>query len=333
MSTAEGLERLPMPMGYFRLLLRCFGDTPARRAAILAGTEVSEAALADPAADISLFQQLRQFDNLESLVGEDWTLTVPHLWQIANSGTVGVAALTAPTLMRALEVVSKYWRTRGPQARNRLRRMPSEARLEFPPAAVFSESQDRVVTEMRFFALRSLAEAVLGRPPQAARYAFGCSEHAYSERVREALGGIVTWGAEQSLFAMPAEHLDDASPLSAPALHARAVEELDRALRQLATPSDLRARVDRLLHTMPDGKLDAATAARALGVSHRTLARRLAETGHSYRALVDGELKLRAGRLLRSGGLSHAEIAHRLGYADPTSFSRACRRWFSAQAI
>jgi AraC-like DNA-binding protein len=333
MSTAESLERLPMPMGYFRLLLRCFGDTPARRAAILAGTDVSEGALADPAADISLFQQLRQFDNLEALLGEGWTLTAPHLWQIANSGTVGVAALTAPSLSRALEVLAKYWRTRGPQARNRLSRSPSEASLEFPAAAAFTEPQDRVVTEMRFFALRSLAEAVLGRPPENARYAFGCSEPAYARRVRLALGGIVTWGGEQSLFVMPAEHLDDPSPLSAPVLHARAVEELDRALRQLATPSDLRARVDRLLHTMPDGKLDATTAARALGVSHRTLARRLAETGHNYRALVDGELKLRAGRLLGSGGLSHAEIAHRLGYADPTSFSRACRRWFPAQAI
>jgi AraC-like DNA-binding protein len=333
MSTADELERLPMPMGYFRLLLRCFGDTLERRAAILAGTDVSEAALADPAADISLFQQLRQFDNLKALLGEGWTLTAPHLWQIANSGTVGVAALTAPTLGRALEMLAKYWRTRGPQARNRLRRFPSEAHLEFPRTVVFSELQDRVVTQMRFFALRSLAEAVLGRPPRKARYEFSCSEPAYSERIRRALGGIVTWGAEQSLFVMPADHLDDPSPLSAPALHGRAVEELDRALRQLATPSELRARVDRLLHTMPDGKLDAATAARALGVSHRTLARRLAETGHNYRALVDGEQKLRAGRLLRSGGPSHAEIAHRLGYADPTSFGRACRRWFPVQAI
>ena len=32
----EALEQLPMPLGYFRLILRCFGDTPERRAAILA---------------------------------------------------------------------------------------------------------------------------------------------------------------------------------------------------------------------------------------------------------------------------------------------------------
>jgi AraC-like DNA-binding protein len=41
-------------------------------------------------------------------------------------------------------------------------------------------------------------------------------------------------------------------------------------------------------------------------------------------------LKQRADRLLKSGPLSHAEIADRLGFTDPTSFSRSSRRWFGA---
>ena len=56
--------------------------------------------------------------------------------------------------------------------------------------------------------------------------------------------------------------------------------------------------------------------------------RRLAEAGSGYRQLLDSELKMRASRLLETGALSHAEIADRLGFTDPTSFSRASRRWF-----
>ena len=66
-----------MPIGYFRLFLRCFGDTPERRAAILRDTGVTEADLSDPAADISLFQQVRQFANLDALLGEGWVFAAP----------------------------------------------------------------------------------------------------------------------------------------------------------------------------------------------------------------------------------------------------------------
>jgi AraC-like DNA-binding protein len=141
---------------------------------------------------------------------------------------------------------------------------------------------------------------------------------------------MVSYGAQHNSITLPSDRLDDLSPFQDNALHARAIEELELAFRQLSQPVDLRVRLTRLLHSMPDGRLDAPTAARALGVSRRTLERRLAETGTGYRQLLDSELKMRASRLLKSGALSHAEIADRLGFTDPTSFSRASRRWFGA---
>jgi AraC-like DNA-binding protein len=44
--------------------------------------------------------------------------------------------------------------------------------------------------------------------------------------------------------------------------------------------------------------------------------------------LLDAELKARARGLLDEGRLSRTEMADALGFDDPTSFSRACRRWF-----
>jgi AraC-like DNA-binding protein len=70
----------------------------------------------------------------------------------------------------------------------------------------------------------------------------------------------------------------------------------------------------------------------SLGLSRRTLIRRLADAGLNYRELVDAELKSRAQRWLESGTLSKSEISERLGFADVTGFSRACRRWFRADA-
>lgn len=67
--------------------------------------------------------------------------------------------------------------------------------------------------------------------------------------------------------------------------------------------------------------------AQHLGMSTRTLNRRLEETGSSFRELREYSLKNRAKQLLSQGRLSRGEISERLGYKDQASFSRAIRRW------
>jgi AraC-like DNA-binding protein len=70
-----------------------------------------------------------------------------------------------------------------------------------------------------------------------------------------------------------------------------------------------------------------AQAALALGVSERTLARRLSEQGHSFDSLLDDvrrELALIAVADIRR---PLSEIAQSLGFAEPSPFYRAFRRW------
>jgi AraC-like DNA-binding protein len=317
-------------MGYFRLIVRSFGDTPERRAAILHDTGVTEADLSDPAADISVFQQVHQFANLTTLQGEGWVFTADELWSPTSHGALGVAAITAPNLARSLAVISGYNRTRVPHVLHVLHRGKSETRLDYDLALALEELQWRPLIEAGFMSVRAVVVTVLGRLPDSVHYRFACREPAYSDLVREALGGVVSYGAESNSVALSSAGHDELSPLQDEALHKRAIEELEVELQRLSQPLDLRVRLGRLLHTMPEGRLSVATAARALGVSRRTLERRLAATGSGYRQVLDDELRQRAGRLMKSGALSHAEIADRLGFKDPTSLSRASRRWFGA---
>lgn len=68
-------------------------------------------------------------------------------------------------------------------------------------------------------------------------------------------------------------------------------------------------------------------AARALAVSPRTLQARLAEEGTSFAGLVDGLRRQRAMTLLSQPDLAVTAIAARLGFATPSAFTRAFRRW------
>lgn len=68
--------------------------------------------------------------------------------------------------------------------------------------------------------------------------------------------------------------------------------------------------------------------ARALGVSVRTMARRLEEQGTSYGALLDAVRMDLARSYLVDAGRSSTEAAELLGFSEPGAFRRAFRRWF-----
>jgi AraC-like DNA-binding protein len=76
------------------------------------------------------------------------------------------------------------------------------------------------------------------------------------------------------------------------------------------------------------GRIHAAReVAEHLGLSERTLHRRLAVEGYSYRRLDERVRRNLAERLLSDSGLALDSIARQLGYAEAASFSRAFKRW------
>ncbi len=326
--TTNPLERAPMTGGYFRLLMRRWGDTPARRRALLEGTGVSEAMLAAPEAEISLFQQLRQIDNLNALLGAGWPFASRELWGVASHGAAGIAALTAPSVAAGFETLIRYMQIRAPFASRRLVKGARYWRMELRPAWPLKEEHWRVLTEANFLGFDAVMTAILGRPPRGAIFAFTGPVSAYEEKVRHMLCGEVSYGAPVAQFGLPLAELKQPTASPDPALYNQLLTELDRAAVRRREPANLRIQAERMLATMPHGRLGAETVARALGVSRRTLVRRLAETGTSFHNLLDREMQTRAQNWLAAGDHTHAEIAEHLGYADATSFSRACRRWF-----
>jgi AraC-like DNA-binding protein len=78
---------------------------------------------------------------------------------------------------------------------------------------------------------------------------------------------------------------------------------------------------------LPHGKANAGEVARQLGMSHRTLARRLAAEGLTF-SEIQTELKTDlAKRYLRDGDLPISQIAWLLGYREVSAFTHAFKRW------
>ena len=69
--------------------------------------------------------------------------------------------------------------------------------------------------------------------------------------------------------------------------------------------------------------------AAALHVSTRTLQRRLQEEGTHFVHLLDEQKKLKAEKLILNSQRSLKNIALELNFSEPSTFYRACKRWFN----
>ncbi|MEM6533726.1 MAG: AraC family transcriptional regulator ligand-binding domain-containing protein [Myxococcota bacterium] len=138
------------------------------------------------------------------------------------------------------------------------------------------------------------------------------------------LGVPVAFGAERGSVLVRTDVLEQPLNTTEDRLFAsltRVVEPMLQARSSEKTADALR----RCLRRDP-AKLDSNSAARALGVSERTLARRLASEGTSFRDVqtsVKAEESER--RLLRGDAL--IDIATGLGYQDQSAWTKAFRRW------
>ncbi len=83
---------------------------------------------------------------------------------------------------------------------------------------------------------------------------------------------------------------------------------------------------------LPGGRPDLWRTAEELGVSVRTLQRRLGEEGSSFSRVLDELRRDLSNELLADRSISVSEVAFMLGYSEPSAFQRAYRRWWGVSA-
>ncbi|HEY1880867.1 MAG TPA: AraC family transcriptional regulator ligand-binding domain-containing protein [Caulobacteraceae bacterium] len=328
----EAIEPRPLTAGYFRLILRRFGDTPAARAAILEGTGIGEDEINDNTlVSITFAQQIQQFENVERLHGEGWALIAPDVWRPMGNHPRSVAVISARTVGAALEIMAKYISANAPNQRLKLVRGSTSVSLRHSVAAELPPNHWRTMVEAVYLRAGSALGALLGHALEAVRFEFMWPEPSYGPRLQEALGGQMRWNAPANAIVIPKRLLALRSPLADAVVHQHALEQLEQVSAFAGAPTGAKDRVEQLLARSDTGRLSLPQVARSLGLSQRTLNRRLADAEVSYRGLTDAELKARAQRMLEAGALSKGAIGERLGFADAAGFSRACRRWFKAE--
>jgi AraC-like DNA-binding protein len=114
-----------------------------------------------------------------------------------------------------------------------------------------------------------------------------------------------------------------------PHLHRLCVQRCEEALAGRAkSASPLKVQVENAIAALlPHGQARHDVVSAQLGMSPRTLARRLSSEGSSFAGILEEVRSALAQRYLADRALAISEIAWLLGYAEMGTFTRAYQRW------
>ena len=152
---------------------------------------------------------------------------------------------------------------------------------------------------------------------------------AWSEELAAFLGDNVELGATADDIAFPGRIKH--APVVSADLHLNKLlrSYCEEALSQKRKDhGSFRSRVENaIVPLLPHGKAQVAEVARQLGVSQRTLARRLIADEASFSDVLENLRSDLANRYLADPELAITQIAWLLGYRDVGAFSHAFKRW------
>lgn len=151
-------------------------------------------------------------------------------------------------------------------------------------------------------------------------------EDAHPELAR-VLGIEPKFAAEYDALVFPRECLDrplcTADRLASDVLD-RTFQDLERQVARVSLPTRV---LDALRPALARGDARLDYVAKGLGLSGRTLQRRLEAEGSSFHMLLEQCRKEQALALLTDRDMPVKAVSLALGYADPSIFFRAFRRW------
>lgn len=299
---------------------------------ILHGTCLSPEALLRPTT-ITFADFLQVHTNAIDLVPEpNFGFQVGTRYHLSSYGVFGYAVLSSTSVRKAVELIFSYSNTVEPAIEQKFmeNRDKKVCLITMDPLlgpgdrpGLYKFFVDRYMGQI-FAALRDvIGDAFV---PSALLFTYSrdiIGPHAHIDLT----GCDIVYGAAKNRFIFDAAWLDRSIEFGNSVTHAALVDLCNSILAEFNERLGFSGRVRSLLMENSARRLDIADACAALGMSERTLRRRLAEEGYSYARIVD-ELRMKVAlKYLRDSSLKVSAIADTLGFSDPGTFRRALLRW------
>lgn len=309
-------------------------DTVAARGmpaeTVLARTELTLEEVRDPHTLTSVKQYITACDNIIA-AGADLSVAfaVGARLHLSAYGMYGYALMCSPTMRDFFDFAVRYHLLATPMLRLGWRQQGDLAIWEF--AEIYGEFMSR---DLRDFLLRQQMMQTATHVRDAAgadnlpvRALFGLKRAGSAADDERFLECPCLFEQPAHELHYPASILEQAPELGNRLTRAMLEETCDRLIGQAKMTSGIAGEVYQLLMLAPNRFPSMQAIALQMGMTERTLRRRLNDEARSYADIVDDVRRSLALEYLRTTRMSADDIAWKVGFSDSSNLRRAIKRW------
>lgn len=244
---------------------------------------------------------------------------------LSSFGLVGFLVQSAPNVRAAIEIALNYFQLHNPNAT--IGFVEDDGFVHFKHTIVRPDFAGREqVVDMSAAIMLNAFRVLFGHGVQPVEVRLARGRPADTKPYQRHFQAPLVFNASDTGLLAPAALLNRPVPTADPLLHLMMRERVaELASRE---GEDIVGRLRRRLPALlAEHGATVEAVAQSLGLTGRTLNRRLAEHGTSFAQLRDEARYAMARQLLRGTAMPVGEIAAQLGYAHASALTSAFRRW------
>ena len=296
-------------------------------AALLQGTGLNPLQLEDPQARITQQQKIAIFRNaLRRAPVADIGLRAGVRQRLSDFGVYGYALTSSKTFGDAVTIGIKHIKLAGPVLEKRFRQMGDTAIFEGHDVLALGPVLP-LATEFWFSSILKLINLVREAPFPSRKLLLPYGRPAHAADYERLFGCPVRFGADVMEWHFDSSALGEPCPNANPITADLCTRFCERMLESLPDETDLSRTIRTACLNSRGDFPNAVDMATRLGLSERTLHRRLAHEGKHYQEIIDDVRRSLAEEFLRNTSLSIEEVAARVGFSEAANFRRAFRKW------
>lgn len=327
-SRRQGNERGTIAADFVEEALRCAERRGVARVALLEQAGIHPATLEAPLARVSAAQYGRLWSAIADALDDEFFGQDSHPMRRGSFTLLCHAALGSRDASQALTRIASFLRLVLDDLRCEIGTNEARVRIRLVDTNTSNKARPMFAYATAFIMIYGLLCWLVGRRIPVLTAHLRCPEPAASDEYRLMF-------CDAMFFDQPASYVDlapDCATLpvvqTAATLKVFLREAPANFIVKYRNPDSLAARIRRKLRQLPPIDWpDSERMAAALNMAEATLRRRLKQEGATYQSIRDALRRDLAIARLADTTQTIAEIAHALGFAEPSAFHRAFRKW------
>lgn len=317
-----------LPIIYGRLLAREASQTSKQMKEVLQGTGIDEDGDKRHAGGMTIGQYRILLGNSQRVSGDSYiTLKAAANLPPTIHGPVGIAVSTSPTLQDSLGVLVHYGCLRNPFFRIHL---SEEGRYTRCIIEMDRELEEQMEPALDFIVsiISNQMMAVAAMPIRGLSLELNRPRPADAPIFESWIPCPVRYDQEEDVLVFPTSELAREVLSANPEIYLEAIERCNDIYSSQHRPANEVDAVGNLFARMSGQICTIQNIAGVMGMTARTLQRRLKGHGTSYQSLLDDWLAKEAAKYLLEENLTVEVTRMLLGYRDEANFRRAFKRWY-----